>query len=240
MSGGNTPASMPIPSGIEGAKLGTATRTGKDEHALYVRAEWSKFHRDGAPLQRFAARVVASPRSVLDVGCGAGQELLPYLGTLCVGIDVRRTGLVEGRSLFGARAPPLLVATAEALPFASGAFEVVLCRIALPYMDVHRALDEMTRVLAPGGALVLQIHHLRYYLRRGLEGPRELIHALRVIARGAVFELTGRQPRGEVFQLIGSLGRMLDAAGLAVIEIDESDRTAPIVVARRQLARASF
>ena len=153
--------------------------------------------------------MVASPRSVLDVGCGAGQELLPYLGTLCVGIDVRQAGLVEGRSLFGARAPPLLVATAEALPFA-------------------------------GGALVLQIHHLRYYLRRGLEGPRELIHALRVIARGAVFELTGRQPRGEVFQLIGSLGRMLEAAGLAVVEIDESDRAAPIVVARRQLARASF
>ena len=46
--------------------------------------------------------------------------------------------------------------------------------------------------------------------------------------------VTGRQMRGEVFQLIGSLQRMLTAAGFAVVEIDESDRAAPIAVARRR------
>ena len=60
------------------------------------------------------------------------------------------------------------------------------------------------------------------------------MHALRVIGRGAAFELTGRQMRGEVFQLIGSLQRMLTAAGFAVVEIDQRDRTAPIAVARRR------
>jgi ubiquinone/menaquinone biosynthesis C-methylase UbiE len=228
---------MPIPSGIEMGKLRTDSPDGKaDEHALYVRSEWRKFHRVGAPLQRLAARVVARPRAILDVGCGAGQELLPYLDTLSVGVDLRRSGLVEGRSLFGRCAPPLLVATAEALPFAPAAFDVVLCRLALPYMDVHTALDEMARVLAPGGALVLQIHHLRYYLRRAVRARAvgELVHTLRVLGRGAVFELTRCQPHGEVFQLLGSLRRMLAAAGLAVVDVDESDRGAPIVLARRR------
>ena len=170
MNGGKTPASMPTPSGIEVAKVRTASPGGNvDEHAVYVRSEWHKFQQMGAPLQAFAARVVPLPRSVLDVGCGAGQELLPYLDTVSVGIDVRRSGLVEGRSLFGSRAPSLLVGVGEALPFAR-----------------------------------------------------------------AAFELTGHQMRGEVFQLIGSLQRMLTAAGFAVVEIDESDRAAPIAVARRR------
>ncbi|MCA1829744.1 MAG: class I SAM-dependent methyltransferase [Myxococcales bacterium] len=225
---------MPTPSGIEAAKLGTPESRGKDEHARYVREEWNKFHREGIPLQRLAARVVASPRSVLDVGCGAGQELLPYLGARCVGIDLRRSGLVEGRELFGPRAPPFLIASAEALPFEAGAFDVVLCRLALPYMDVKCALSEMARVLARHGALVVQIHHLRYYLRRGLDGPLAVVHAARVIARGAAFELTGRQPQGEVFQLVGSTRRMLMAVGLAVVEVDEADRGAPIVLATRR------
>ena len=237
MNGGKTPASMPIPSGIEVAKVRTASPGGNvDEHAVYVRSEWHKFQQMGAPLQAFAARVVPLPRSVLDVGCGAGQELLPYLDTVSVGIDVRRSGLVEGRSLFGSRAPSLLVGVGEALPFARAAFDVVLCRLAVPYMNVRMALDEMARVLAPGGVLVLQVHHLRYYLRRLLPARtlKEIVHALRVIGRGAAFELTGHQMRGEVFQLIGSLQRMLTAAGFAVVEIDESDRAAPIAVARRR------
>src|SRR5712671_6498794 len=100
IEGGKTPAIMPTPSGIKIGKLRTPPLGGKaDEHALYVRSEWKKFHEVGLPLQRYAARLVPAPRSVLDVGCGAGQELLPYLDAIAVGIDVRRSGLEEGRSL---------------------------------------------------------------------------------------------------------------------------------------------
>jgi len=207
-----------------------------DEHALYVRSEWDKFHRDGKPLQGYAAAFVRQPRAVLDVGCGAGQELLPYLDTAAVGIDVRRSSVVAGRSLFGARAPLLMVAQSEALPFASARFDVVLCRLALHYMDVRRALAEMSRVLKPGGVLVFQVHHLRYYLRRAVRARTltELVHALRVMARGAVLELTGRQMPGEVFLLPRSLRRMLDQSGLELAQTDAADAAAPILVARRQ------
>jgi ubiquinone/menaquinone biosynthesis C-methylase UbiE len=199
-------------------------------HADYVRAEWEKFHREKKPLQRFASRIVPKPRRVLDVGCGAGQELFPYLEAVAAGVDLRLDALVAGRSLFGARAPFLLCAAAESLPFRNASFDVLLCRLALPYTDVRRALAEMARVLAPNGALVLQIHHLRYYLRRALQNPK---HALAVIVRGLIFELSGRQPKGEVFQLVSSLRRMLNEAGFDLIEIDQTDRAAPVVLARR-------
>jgi ubiquinone/menaquinone biosynthesis C-methylase UbiE len=209
-----------------------------NDHAEYVRAEWRRYHEQGAPLAALASRIVPGARLALDVGCGAGQELLPYLGATAVGIDPQRSGLVAGRALFeesGLRAPALLQGAAETLPFAGAAFDVVICRLALPYAGVRRALAEMARVLRPGGALVLQIHHLRYYLRqaRRAQDLRELSHALRVIANGVVFQLTGLQP-GETFLLLGTLGRRLAEAGIEVVEIDERDRAAPIVLARRR------
>jgi SAM-dependent methyltransferase len=209
-----------------------------DDHAQYVRAEWRRFHERGEPLAAFAARVAPSAGRALDVGCGAGQELLPYLGVTAVGVDLRSSGIRAGRALFrenGLRVPALLVAAAEALPFASAAFDVVICRLALPYADVLRALGEMARVLRPGGALVLQIHCLPYYLRRALQARslRELAHAARVIAAGTAFELTGWQ-LGEVFLRLRKLERLLAAARVDVTEIDGRDPNAPLVLGCRR------
>src|SRR5438093_588521 len=56
MNGGKTPASMPIPSGIEVATVRTASPGGNvDEHAAYVRSQWHKFQPIGAPLHAGAA-----------------------------------------------------------------------------------------------------------------------------------------------------------------------------------------
>ena len=62
-----------------------ASRAITDEHAAeheaYIREEWTLFRRE--PDRATAARAaVAGQRvgRVLDVGCGGGQELLPFLG----------------------------------------------------------------------------------------------------------------------------------------------------------------
>src|SRR5436190_136947 len=119
----------------------------------------------------------------------------PASKATAVGVDLRKSGIVAGRELFresGARVPSLLLGAAERLPFATAAFDVVICRLALPYTEVRRALAEMARVLRRGGALVLQFHCLRYYLRHALQArsPSDLAHAVRVIATGTIFELT--------------------------------------------------
>ena len=204
------------------------------EYDRYVRSEWALFVGDPA-RGRVSLEAVAGldVQRVLDVGCGAGQELLPFAtgaGTVCVGVDVAPEVGRAGRELFAAHAPAARVAfvrtAAESLPFEPGAFDVVICRLALPYTDNARCLSELARVLRPGGALLLKIHHARYYadkLRRGVTSGEALsaLHAARVLAAGLIYRLTGRQPRTrvpsrETFQTAGMLRRELRRSGLEI------------------------
>jgi SAM-dependent methyltransferase len=117
---------------------------------------------------------------------------------------------------------------AEHLPFTDGSFDVILCRVALPYTDNRQALREMARVLRPGGVLLLKTHHPKYYLHKAVEGIRRRsplfsIHALRVLLTGAIYHASGKQPQGglllrETFQTEWLLGRELPPIGLALGE----------------------
>jgi SAM-dependent methyltransferase len=204
------------------------------EYDSYVRAEWAMFVGDAARGRESLEAVAGlEVRRVLDVGCGAGQELLPFaseLGAACVGVDVTPEAGRAGRELFAAHAPAARVrfvrAEAESLPFAGGSFDVAVCRLALPYTDNARSLAELARVLRPGGALLLKIHHARYYARKLGDGlragrPASAVHAARVLAAGLVYRLTGRQPRTrlpgrETFQTETMLHRELARLGLEI------------------------
>jgi SAM-dependent methyltransferase len=205
-----------------------------DDYDRYVRAEWELFARD--PTRSTAALDAATGlrfRRVLDVGCGAGQELRPFLrdpSTLGIGIDLSPETGLAGRELF-ARAQAesrvaFVRAAAECLPFGTSSVDVIICRLALPYMDNKRALSEMARVLRPGGILFLKFHHARYYVREIAEAfsagrIRRAIHAWRVLVSGTVYHLTGLQPRSwltgrETFQTMWLLRRLLSRHGLEV------------------------
>lgn len=171
-------------------------------------------------------------RRVLDVGTGAGQEMIPFSanGATCVGIDISFASGAFGRRLFARHYPDLpayfATATAEHLPFQDDAFDLVLCRVTIPYTDNRAAFAEMGRVLRPGGMLLLKTHHLRYYTRKFIDGIRKRdplfsVHALRVILSGTIFHLTGRQPAPgillrESFLTEGRLKKELARAGLAI------------------------
>ena len=188
---------------------------------------------------------------VLDVGCGAGQELLPFVAehaTLAVGVDVAPTVGRSGSGLFaarGERAPAFVRAAVETLPFPAGVFDLVICRLVLPYVDNARAIAELARVLHPGGRLLLKIHHARYYLRwlRNALSAADLVAAMyvtRVLLAGIVYHLTRRQPRGrwtaggETFQTAWLLCGELRRQGLVILKElpDSSPATPSYVVAK--------
>jgi ubiquinone/menaquinone biosynthesis C-methylase UbiE len=91
----------------------------------------------------------------LDLGCGTGLLLsrLAARYQQTIGFDLS-TEMLEGCERHG-RAR-LVRGDMTSLPFASGSIAVVFCRSALHHVDDEIAvLNEVTRVLEPGGRLIL-------------------------------------------------------------------------------------
>jgi SAM-dependent methyltransferase len=220
----------------------------------YVQAEWALFAAD--PRRSVSAREVLARMSVgrvLDIGCGAGQELRPFVerpSILGVGLDLSPEAGILGRRLFAGEQPgsrvTFICGSAESLPFASSTFDVVICRLALPYTYNAVALAQISRVLRRGGVLLLKFHHLLYYtlkLREAIAAGRikAAIHAMRVLLAGALYHLSGRQPRNrilgtETFQTMALLRRELRRHGLEVERmLDDSVPAAPsLLISRRR------
>lgn len=189
---------------------------------------------------------------VLDVGCGVGQALFPLAAlndATGVGVDLSHAACRTGREFYAERLPQARVAfmraVGEALPFASGAFDLVNCALALPYMDNRRALGEMARVLKAGGLLLLRIHHARFYAGELLRAARSReagmsFYFARVLATGAVYHLFRRQPPrvrflDETFQTEWLLRKELARHGLRIErEQPGSNRLTPSYVIRKQ------
>ena len=208
----------------------------------YLLEEWNGFLADPS---RAASTIEAveglHPQRALDIGCGAGQEMIPLvdLGAQGIGIDPAPE---IGRAPWGERASRVAFTRgmAEALPFRDGSFDVVICRVALPYMDNRVALREMARVLRRGGRLLLKIHAAPYYWNKFRQGirrgdPKFSIHALRVLAAGAVYHLLGVQVRkvisNETFQSEWLLRRELAHAGMSIRGyLREANRLTPSFV----------
>lgn len=94
--------------------------------------------------------------SVLDVAGGDGYwaGAARRRGARAVSVDLSRPKMLRGRRLAGP--PALIEADALALPFADGSFDRVMSICAIEHFDDgEKALDEMARVLRPGGELVL-------------------------------------------------------------------------------------
>ncbi len=116
--------------------------------------------REWAPRVAAAARIRSGER-VLDVACGTGTlareaaALTGPTGTVN-GLDPDPEMLAAARR----RAPDLVwrQGVAEALPYADGVFDAVICQFGLPFFSDRRAaLGEARRVLAPGGRLAVAV-----------------------------------------------------------------------------------
>ena len=103
---------------------------------------------------------IARRKRILDLGAGYGAvtgELVRRAGGLVVALDCAvaalRDGVAFGGDAFGGASRT--GGDARRLPFAGATFDLVFTQLTLLWVQpVARALDEIRRVLRPGGALV--------------------------------------------------------------------------------------
>jgi SAM-dependent methyltransferase len=118
---------------------------------------------------------LAGYERVLDLGCGPGQWLpvLAQCNRHVIGVDVSPAMLKVAKE--AARLTPgvaLVRSRAESLCFGPGTFDAVLCYGVLMYTEYENVLEEISRVLKPGGRLIVGLVGLGYYLKHVVEGVR--------------------------------------------------------------------
>jgi SAM-dependent methyltransferase len=107
---------------------------------------------------------VSAGDRVIDVGCGPGnytRHLANAAGDgWVVGVDASRAMIARAARQTEARNVTFLRADACQLPIVDQSFDAVCCIGVLHVLDEPmRALNEMVRVLAPGGRLLMLVTH---------------------------------------------------------------------------------
>jgi ubiquinone/menaquinone biosynthesis C-methylase UbiE len=123
----------------------------------------SESHAAGDDLDRLLTLAAPEPQWIaLDIATGGGHTaiaLAPYVSRM-VALDLTPEMLGAAEEHAGERGVPgidFVLGDAELLPFDSGTFDLVTCRIAAHHFPrVGVFLAEVARVLVPGGRFVLQ------------------------------------------------------------------------------------
>jgi SAM-dependent methyltransferase len=103
-------------------------------------------------------------KAVLEVGCGAAVDLARFAngGAVCTGIDLAASAIELARTNFQQQRlqADLRVANGEALPFPNDTFDLVYAHGVVQYTaDPQRLVDEVRRVLKPGGEAIFQVYN---------------------------------------------------------------------------------
>jgi ubiquinone/menaquinone biosynthesis C-methylase UbiE len=103
-------------------------------------------------------------RAVLDVGCGAGVEVVRFARAqaLVTGVDVSESAITLTRQNVAQQGQNarLAVSDAEALPFPDATFDFVYAHGVMQYAaNDQRVVTECHRVLRPGGVAMFQVYN---------------------------------------------------------------------------------
>lgn len=103
-------------------------------------------------------------KRLLEIGCGLGTDLLQFArsGAITTGVDLTPASIELVRKRFALEGIPVdaRVADAEHLPFADASFDVVYSFGVLHHTpDTQKSIDEVYRVLKPGGRIIIMLYH---------------------------------------------------------------------------------
>jgi tellurite methyltransferase len=131
-------------------------------------------------VMRFTARLqTAGLHSVLDLGCGAGRHtlFLAQQGLAVYGLDDAPNGLLAARQRLQTNGQSAGLACGDMgdLPFADAAFDAVVSVYVIHHnrlARIQRTVQEIRRVLRPGGLAMLDLNATaswRYRNERSIE-----------------------------------------------------------------------
>jgi ubiquinone/menaquinone biosynthesis C-methylase UbiE len=143
-------------SGARGLEVGTRAFFERVDKNRYE--EYAPWMRSTMEFDGFAGR------RLLEVGFGMGTDLFQFAsaGAIVSGVDLSPEHLRIARQRFALYGIPadLRLADAEQLPFPDGAFDVVYTFGVIHHTpDTQKAMDEIHRVLKPGGVAIIGVYH---------------------------------------------------------------------------------
>ncbi len=139
--------------------------------------QWGGYRDVGSYFNRLASWFMPYSGSgpVLDIGCAYGFLLSRFdNGRLLCGCDVSEWAIQQARRRFP-RGQFLTIDSTGLLPYDDGQFDAVLCTDVLEHMAPEQQaglLDEVARVLTPGGQFCMTTPNLGY-LRRLVYAPAD-------------------------------------------------------------------
>jgi SAM-dependent methyltransferase len=156
---------------------------------------WDYYPTYLAKLRAVRAYLDALPAGtrVLDAGCGEGVLVEEYAARL------RMSGLDAHYA-----SDRVTTGSLMALPFPDASFDRALCLDVLEhlaYADQPRALAELSRVLVPGGELLVSVPNLAH-----LQSRIQFLLRGRLIRTASEYKHPGDRPVGEYLQLAARAG----------------------------------
>jgi ubiquinone/menaquinone biosynthesis C-methylase UbiE len=152
----------------EAQPCGTRQLPGDDRRRFFAelereRAEWEPY------IPHFARFERGAGKRVLEVGVGAGTDFVNWVrhGARATGLDLTEHGVALTRERLGldGLCADLHVADAERLPFRDGSFDLVYSWGVLHHTpNTAGAIEEVRRVLKPGGVALVMIYHVRSWV----------------------------------------------------------------------------
>ena len=190
---------------------------------------WGPEGHQEAELQVLGDPASLAGRRVLELGSGAGQcaRWLRSVGAESFGLDLSERQLQHSRRIDEASGVtvPSVCATATALPFAGGAFDIVFSSFgALQFVaDAEVMVGEVARVLRPGGTFAFSVTHPLRWSMPDDAGPEGLTIVNSYWDRTPYVEEDdeGRPRYVEHHRTIGDWVALLAASGFSLTALHE-------------------
>ncbi len=139
-------------------------------------------------LEKFDDIIMGTQKPILDLGCGGGNDTLYLIskGKQVISCDQSPSAINNIRKNFPEVYDAKCFNMLDGLPFEDEAFDVVIADLCLHYFlksDTEKILNDIRRILTPGGHLILRVNSINDVLHGAGRGP-EIEHH--------VFEMEGK------------------------------------------------